>query len=793
MRSGMLKRFPLLLISLLSVWQPAAVSADESVLWRVLSDNHVSGEPSIETGATYTADPPFTNPPDASGRRLVNGDREGGNWNDVAGINNANQTVVFDLQAIHRVGKVELLLSHAQKPKSVSISLALHSAGPWTVFGTIVPGEIGPGPAALWHQAAVDAAREARYVRLFFELDNWGWYVNEVKLWGLRGDEPTQDTVLPSETDGDGNTLLTRDGLPRASIVVAAEPTRKSLAAAGDLQDHILNMSGAVLPIRTDNQAWSGTLLLVGPSTYVDRADVDVPTGYPENEQIIVKTVGSSIVLIGNDDQSFTGTEFAVQALLEKLGCGWFGPDALWQPIPHKKTIAVGPLDIEHVPAFKHRSIWIGLGKRWYQGGVDLNVGHAHAELLPPAQYFGDHPEYYALVGGKRTADGEWQLCTTNPEVIRLTVEKACRYFDEHPNRMTFSLGNNDTGGFCECEACAKSGSNPAARMLVFANAVARELRIAHPGKYVTNYAYWYTFAAPVDPIRSEPGVVIVPVGQGCHAHPIEEPACPTNAGFKDNLQRWASTGVELGFYEWYIPGCSQEYWRRIPWVAGRTALADQQLLRASGVKWLTYESQHAYEENAYPLRWPLFYVAAKGMWDAELAFEVIIRDACEKLYGPAALPMCAYYSELERAIHECPVHGGIWNLPSPLDVYPEDVQTRLSGHLAAAWEAATGSASEIQARIAAERKVWDLAVVTIEKLREETQESHTSSFTIRYNDTEYMVNKKTLTGRELRDLFGVLGQQKVILVEGDRDRQIDDHDQCPIANGMQFRSTPRR
>ncbi len=784
---GGILRFALPMLVVSTVFLPAVdARADQSSLWRVLSDNALLGEPAMETGATYTAEPAFTNPADTSGRRLINRDPEGGNWNDVAGINYTDQTVVFDLQATRMVGKVELLFSHPQKPAAVEISLGKEQDGPWTTFGTIAPGE-----RSGWHTVVVEAALSARYVRLFFKLDNWGWYVNEVKIWGLRGDEPGPDAVIASEADTDGNILLTHDGEPRASIVVAATPARKSLAAAADLQDHIYKMSGAVLPIRTDDRPWSGTLILVGPSKCLAQAGIQAPDS-PDTEKIILKTIGTNIALVGNDTGSFAGTEFAVQTLLEKLGCGWFTPDPLWQPLPQTRTISVPALNIEHVPAFRHRSVWIGLGKRWYLGGTDLSSGHAHAALFPPSEYFQEHPQYYALIGGKRTAEGEWQLCTSNPDVIRLTVEKARTYFDAHPEMQTFSLGNNDTGGFCECDACVKTGSNPAARMLAFSNAVAKELRTTHAGKSVTNYAYWYTYEAPREQMRAEPGVIFVPVGQGCHAHSMTDSKCAANVAFRANLVRWAGTGTKLGFYEWYIPGCSQQHWRRIPWVAGSTALADQQFLRSQGVEWLTYESQHAYEEKAYPLRWPLFYVAAKGMWDASLTFETIMREACEKLYGAAAPRMLRYFLDLESCMRNCPGHGGIWNLPDPLEVYPADAQARLSKHLAEAQEVAESASPEVQQRIAAEQEIWKLAVEAMDGIRQDANQSAKMSYTVFYNEIAHVIEREKVTGRYLRDRFGILGEQKVILVDGDRDREIGDRDELQVTSGMKFRSNPR-
>ena len=48
---------------------------------------------------------------------------------------------------------------------------------------------------------------------------------------------------------------------------------------------------------------------------------------------------------------------------------------------------------------------------------------HTFRELIPPAKYFRAHPEWFALVKGKRQGIADLsghdsQLCTSNPEVI---------------------------------------------------------------------------------------------------------------------------------------------------------------------------------------------------------------------------------------------------------------------------------------------------------------------------------------------------------------------------------------
>ncbi len=756
-------------------------SASASPLWSVLTDNATGEEPVLRTGVTYTATPPFTNPADTTGRRLIDAGGAWNDWTNTVGINDTDQTLLFDLKRPYHIGKVALQLDMPAKPAYVAIALGEQPDGPWTEAGRITPGE-----RSGWYEATLPGGRPARYVRLFFKLGEWGWYMREVKIWGTRGDEPGPEVVLPSERRG-RSLLLARDGEPRASIIVAAQPTAKALAAARDLQDHLYRMSGAVLPVRTDERDWTGTLLLVGPSRFLAEMGVTVPTGYPENEQVILRTKGTRVALVGNDEGTFTGTEFAVQMLLEKLGCGWFGPTPLWQPVPRRPTVVLPPLNVAHTPPFALRHVWIGQGKRWYLGGPPLNSNHAHETLFPPKEYFAEHPEYYALIGGKRTAEGEWQLCTANQEVIRLTIEKARAFFDQHPTQVMFSLSNNDCGGFCECEACLRSGSNPGARMLAFANAVARGLRATHPDKWVLFLAYWYTDAAPKEAMKAEPGVAVMVVGSQCHAHPLTDLKCARNVAWRENFARWVQTGARMAIYEWYIPGCSLKPWRRLPWVAGETATRDLDLWRAAGVRWITYESQTAYEEKPYPLRWPLFYVAARRMWDPNASADALLGDACRKLFGPAAGPMRRFYGELARALRRCPQHGGNWNLPDANAVYPPAVVARARQYLEQAEAAAATAQLAVRQRIGEEAEAWALAEQTLSALRAAKQPPR-----LRLNDREFAVEQAVITGKYVRDLGGIAQEEKILLITPAGEREVGDAEELQVVEGMEFRSVPR-
>lgn len=64
----------------------------------VLTGNAAEAELGIDTGASYIANPPFSNPADPENHRLIDSDRPVADWNTTAGLNAPQQTVTFDLK-----------------------------------------------------------------------------------------------------------------------------------------------------------------------------------------------------------------------------------------------------------------------------------------------------------------------------------------------------------------------------------------------------------------------------------------------------------------------------------------------------------------------------------------------------------------------------------------------------------------------------------------------------------------------------------------------------------------------
>lgn len=389
---------------------------------------------------------------------------------------------------------------------------------------------------------------------------------------------------------------ITRDGTPAASIVVRTGAPDKVMEAARDLQDIIRRMSGAELPICDDAFRVEGNKILLGPSGYTRIHNVVFPE--QKGEWCLLRRREDTLVLAGNDEGCYTGTQFAVTMLLERLGCGWFGPEELWQVIPQKKTLTVGYLDILHTPQFSCRRTRVleknpDIGRRWYQGGDKSLIEHAYSILFPREQYFEAHPDWYCMHGGVRDPYNNrsihlesWQMCYSNPELAQATADKVIAFFDAHPDYASYSLAANDGmyEGFCECEECQKWGM-PGEVMMEFVNRVARLTAAKYPDKTLYFFVYFPTFDPPNRFIQAEPNVQLMFCKESCMYHPVDKgPDCGYHEDYefefrytqyprpwRQTMEKWLEmTGLSsFCIWEWYCPAACVTSWEHLPWVQG--------------------------------------------------------------------------------------------------------------------------------------------------------------------------------------------------------------------------------
>ena len=453
--------------------------------------------------------------------------------------------------------------------------------------------------------------------------------------------------------------VLVKDGRSTYSICLGRDASPSEKHAAEELQRFLAEISGARLPIIADEGAPQRNLVLVGNSRITDRLKLSVPPQRVGAEGFALKTAGRNLLIAGGRQR---GTMYGVYSLLEKLGCRWFTREV--SRIPKQRTIRIGPLDEIQKPVFEYREPFFteAFDRDWAARNkangnrmeLDERTGgklqyypfvHSFYELLPPAKYFQDHPEYFSLIDGKRRVE-RGQLCLSNPEVLRLGVASVLRWVEQHPEATIYSVSQNDWEGWCECDNCRRieqeEGGAHSGPILRFVNALAAEVEKKHPDKLIDTLAYWYSEPPPAK-VRPRPNVRIrlCPIGV-CEAHPYER--CPYNAYFMKNLRAWSKITSQL--YIWHYNTNFAHY--LMPFPDFDELAADIPMYQRHGVVGLFLEGAYPKGgggENA-ELR---SYVMARLLWDTRADVNQAIREFLEGCYGKAAGPLRGYFDLLHR------------------------------------------------------------------------------------------------------------------------------------------------
>lgn len=465
---------------------------------------------------------------------------------------------------------------------------------------------------------------------------------------------------------------LVENGKSAYSIRIARDASPSEKRAAGELQRFLREMSGASLPIVEDAKARKGRAILIGGGAAGIAVDSLGPEGFT------LKTAGNNLVIAGGGER---GTMYGVYEFLDRLGCRWFTSEV--SRIPKRPTIVIDPMDETRRPAFEYREVFFteAWDKDWSARNrvngqshhLDESTGgriryypfvHSFEQMIPPSKYFAEHPEYFSLIDGKRRAERS-QLCLTNPDVLRLSIEAVRGWIRDHPEATIFSVSQNDWTGWCECDRCRRveeeEGGVHSGPLLRFVNALAEEIEKTNPDKLIDTLAYWYT-ERPPKLVRPRPNVRIrlCPIG-ACEAHPYEQ--CPYNRFFVDILKEWAKRTSQL--YIWHYNTNFSHY--LLPFPDFDELAADIPMYRRNGVVGLFLQGAYAPGgggENA-ELR---SYVMARLLWNPAANVEREIDDFLDACYGAAAKPMRAYFDLLHEQVRPAPRGKGnhLWIFVHP-------------------------------------------------------------------------------------------------------------------------------
>jgi len=554
---------------------------------------------------------------------------------------------------------------------------------------------------------------------------------NAIELWLVSIVSCAIGGVLPAWPAAAAEMVIVQDSQARATIVVAKDapdPVRqKTRTAAEELQGYVQKISGAKLPIADDSQSTAGAIILVGRSRLSDAMGVAVPSGLSparREEGFVIVCQGDRLLLAGNSDGPYHGTEYAVYDFLRSLGVRWFMPGEFGEIVPQEKTIRVPQQQVVAKPDFLMRNWWLhalpelaAQETRWKLRNK-MNPEPMFAicgdssvrAIVAPEPLRKEKPELLAL-----NENG-----TRNPHLPNLSSPEAARIAggiirdhlrkspaansygfapddglprDFNPEALKLSRGFVTLGG----RPGVPGEASITEEWLMFVNHVAAEVHKEFPEAYIATNGYANRNLPPEGVRLDDRMVIMFAAIWSCTLHGYDDEHCWQKVRQGQMLERWCELCKNVWIYGYNYNML----------VSGLTPLPeftklrrDFPLMKKWGVIGFHDESRNVWAEAGIASR----YLRAQLEWNADADVDAILDDFFDKWYGPAAPPMRAFYVALDEAVTRAPIHGHEDRVMP--EVYTPELLARLERHVAQAEQLARTDRHKLHVR--ADRLIYE-------------------------------------------------------------------------------------
>jgi hypothetical protein len=457
-------------------------------------------------------------------------------------------------------------------------------------------------------------------------------------------------------------------GRPAARIEIPEGAGEIERRAADILRTSILKMSGVDLPVHEAREPGKPGIAAIGfPARDLPPIAASSLDALRRDGFLITVSTGNLYIESGGG----RGLIYGVVHLLEKyFGCRRYSPAA--EVFPRGDDLAVGCLFEADSPVNEVRLVngefaqdpdyrdWMRLSDLNELYGTGFYV-HTLGRLLPWQTYFADHPEYFALMNGKRIID---QPCLTRPEVFDIVAARLREAIASEPDKTIWSVSQNDNPSYCRCPDCLKvieEEGSPAGPILRFVNRVAA----LFPDKTISTLAYQYSRPAP-RLTRPAPNVEImlctIELNRG---RPIAED--PASASFVRDIEDWSRICGSLYLWD-YTVNFSHHV---SPFPNLHVLQPNIRFFVDHGVR------KHFQQTNTGPgheFSELKAYLLARLLWDPRTDIDAVRDDFLDGFYGRAGLYIGRYIRSLARALART---------GAALDIY-EPPAVHADGHLSA-------------------------------------------------------------------------------------------------------------
>ena len=421
-------------------------------------------------------------------------------------------------------------------------------------------------------------------------------------------------------------------------IVISRQAGQMEKYAAHEFSRLLALSCGVVLPVIVDEGTPHEHEILIG---HTQRTEADA--SQLGEDGFTIRTEDSRLCIAGGPDK---GTLYGVYSFFDK----YLGYRCLSSKVfhyPKLEEVRIPDIEDTQKPVNQFRDVhyrdafdpffsdWHKIDHCSLDGVMDGKWGfmvHTFDMYVPPGKYFKNHPEYYALVNGKRNPS---QLCLTNPEVFDVLVKNLEETMKRFPKAIYWSVSQNDNVLHCQCEKCTdldKREGSPSGSLLTFVNRVAERF----PDKIISTLAYQYSRKPPRTIVPRKNVQILLCDIESERQMPIE-----SNPGdsFGADLRAWGKLTRNIMIWDYVVQ------FRNLvsPFPNLRVLQPNIQFFVKNGANAHFQQGNREIGGEFYELRQ---YLIARLLWNPNLDLNAEMDDFLKHYYGNAA-PWIRQYIDL--------------------------------------------------------------------------------------------------------------------------------------------------
>jgi hypothetical protein len=423
--------------------------------------------------------------------------------------------------------------------------------------------------------------------------------------------------------------------------IILPENGNETLDRAAQLIKDAFAANGIDIPVvkeSRDDKSKPGIYL--GDTEFARSSGIE-PSRFSDWDYLF-RVAGSDLIITGSNSSHRQGVVKGVCDFLREYAGGRFlypgltGIEFLSAP----EISVPANLDLSVVPWLKFNDTYDMYPGKWlysiannhFPAGFELQ-GHMWEKAVPYEDYYHTHPEYFALVNGKRfDRDGKSQYCISNPQVMDLILQYLIKGADLGNEIVV--LAQPDAFRNCECEECRKfygTGDDWDEKVWLFHREIAERLQEERPGVEVMMASYQAT-THPPKTFKRFPDNAMVLLSHTYVEALAEWEGYEIPGGFVGYLQNFGSY-----FFTNYLP-------KRTP-------------------EWLEAQARRLHDMNVlglrpdgtiygYGLEGPAYYAWGRMFDDPVInTAEELLEEFYNAAFGEAAGPMRRFYGILHAGL----------------------------------------------------------------------------------------------------------------------------------------------